>query len=460
MTASGKRFPNIVFILIDDMGWMDSGCQGSEYYETPNIDRLASEGARFTDAYAACTVCSPTRASILTGKHPARLHLTDFISGHIHPWARLRAPDWTQYLSHEETTFATVLNSAGYNTFFVGKWHLGEAAYYPEKHGFDVNIGGCHRGMPPTYFSPYGIETLGDGPEGEYLTDRLTDEALMLMERSRHRPFLLYLSHYAVHIPLEARSRLIEKYAAREKHGQISETYAAMVESTDESVGRVLDKLDELGIAEETVVISFSDNGGYTKATSNAPLRHGKGSAYEGGHRVPLIVRWPGGMDSGTVCSVPVMSTDFYPTLLEACGLSPMPGQHRDGLSLMPLLNGSGSIRREALFWHYPHYHFSTPYAAVRKGDYKLIEYFESGRTELYDLSNDLGERFDLSVKETDKVEELRTDLHSWQNDAGAQMPAPNPDFDPARRYLTEWDRELAECGREDRRDQNTSAAC
>ncbi|MBS3764098.1 MAG: sulfatase, partial [Planctomycetes bacterium] len=405
MPAERRGRPNIVFILIDDMGWTDLGCQGSQYYETPHIDTLADQGMRFTNAYAACTVCSPTRASIMTGKYPARLNLTDFIAGHDHPWAKFSVPDWTKYLSHDETTFASVLNDAGYNTFFTGKWHLGGPDYYPETHGFDVNIGGCHRGLPPTYFSPYGIETIEDGPKDEYLTDRLTDEAIDLIEGSADEPFLMYLAHYAVHTPLEAKGDVVEKYANKDKHGQISEVYAAMVEHTDDSIGRIMHKLEELEIADNTIFVFFSDNGGLTRATNNAPLRHGKGSAYEGGHRVPLIVRWPGSINPGSTCDTPVISTDFYPTLLEACGLPAMPEQHCDGKSLMPLLTESGQLQRQSLFWHYPHYHFSTPYAAVRKDDLKLIEYFESGRTELYDLDEDLSEQNNLAESEPEKAQ-------------------------------------------------------
>ncbi|MFW5915820.1 MAG: sulfatase, partial [Planctomycetota bacterium] len=395
-----NNMPNIVFILIDDLGWMDVGCQGSRSYLTPNIDHLADEGMRFTDAYAACTVCSPTRASIMTGKYPARLNLTDWISGHEHPWAKLRVPDWTQYLPHDETALARAFSNAGYNTFFTGKWHLGGRQYYPDKHGFDVNIGGCHRGLPPSYFSPYGIETLEDGPEGEYLTDRLTDEAIRMMEKSGDEPFFLYLSHYAVHTPLEAKEEIVQKYLEKDANKHLNEVYAAMIESTDRSVGRVLHKLEDMELAEDTIVVFFSDNGGLTRVTSNAPLRHGKGSPYEGGHRVPLIIRWPGHADAGSTCQEPVISNDFYPTLLEACGLPPMPRQHCDGRSLVPLLKGEERLHREALYWHYPHYHFSTPYAAVRSGDYKLIEYFEGRRVELYNLADDIGESNDLAEAE------------------------------------------------------------
>lgn len=450
MAKNGQNKPNVVFILVDDLGWSDLGCQGSKYYETPHIDQLAAEGMRFTNAYAACTVCSPTRASIMTGKYPARLNLTDWISGHDHPWAKFQVPDWTQYLSHDETSLASAFREAGYNTYFTGKWHLGGPEYYPEKHGFDVNIGGCERGLPPTYFSPYGIETLEEGPEGEYLTDRLTEEALRLMEQSQDEPFFMYLSHYAVHTPIEAKEEDIEKYEGKEKHGQLNEVYAAMVDSTDQSVGRIMDKLEELGIADDTIVVFFSDNGGYTPVTNNTPLRHGKGSAYEGGHRVPMIVRWPDQIHAGSVDETPVISMDFYPTLLDACGISLRPDQHCDGENLVPLLRGDEAPSREALYWHYPHYHFSTPYAAVRAGDYKLIEYFEGRRAELYNLDDDLSEENDLAEGQPEKVRELRAKLHSWQESVDAQMPIENPRFEPDKRYKRPGAPELVECGRED----------
>lgn len=450
MSPKKHEKTNVVFIFIDDMGWMDLSCQGSQFYETPNIDRLAQQGVRFTNAYAACTVCSPTRASLFTGKYPARLNITDFIGGHHHPWAKLAVPDWTKYLPHEETTFAYAFKDAGYKTYFVGKWHLGGEEYYPETHGFDVNRAGCHRGQPPSYFSPYNIETIEDGPENEYLTDRLTDETLRLIEESKDEPFCMFLSHYAVHTPLQAKQKVIDKYAKKDKHGQVNEIYAAMVESTDDCVGRIMAKLDELDLAEDTLLIFYSDNGGLTRATNNAPLRHGKGSGYEGGHRVPLIVRWPGRFPPNTVCDTPVTSTDFYPTLLEACGLPLRPEQHRDGKSLMPLLTQTGTLDRNTLYWHYPHYHFSAPYAAIRKDNYKLIEYMENGRAELYDLDADLGEEHDLAESNPEKREELRADLHAWQKEVNAQQMSPNPDYDPAHRYARKSFRAFVECGRED----------
>jgi len=424
---------NFVFFLIDDMGWVDLSCYGSKYYETPNIDRLASQGMRFTQAYAACPVCSPTRASIMTGKYPARLHLTDFIPGHVHPYAKLAVPDWTKYLPLEEVTIAEAFKDAGYTTCFIGKWHLGSGKYYPEKQGFDINIAGCSRGAPSTYFSPYNIENLTNGPEGEYLTDRLTDEAVRFLDENGDKPFLLYFSHYAVHTPLQAKKEVIEKYERKPKHGQKSAVYAAMVESVDDSVGRIMEKLEELGIADDTAIIFMSDNGGHVGATNNAPLREAKGTGYEGGIRVPMIVKCTGIVEPNSVCDVPVISNDFYPTMLEMAGLPLRPEQHCDGVSLMPLLTKKGEIEREALFWHYPHYHRSEPFGAVRKGDWKLIEYYEDMAVELYNLKDDIGEQNDLAEKNPAKVEELRELLNKWRESVGAQMPTPNPNFDPER---------------------------
>ena len=387
-----KRKPNIVFILIDDLGWRDVSCYGSTFYETPNIDGLASQGMKFTDAYAACPVCSPTRASIMTGKYPARLHLTDWITGHVAPNAKLSVPDWTMYLPHSEVTLAEALKTAGYVSASIGKWHLGGEEYYPEKQGFDVNVAGYDKGQPPTYFYPYTVDreqnnsipTMSGGEDGEYLTDRLTDEALKFIEDSRDRPFFLYLPHYAVHTPIEAKDSITEKYRAKIKPGQDPDNpaYAAMIESVDESVGRVLAKLDELGIADDTIVIFMSDNGGlsgigdWLHITSNAPLREGKGTPYEGGFREPMIVRWPGVVKPGSVSEVPVTSVDFYPTLLEIAGVEPHPRHIVDGLSIEPLLKSAGGVDRDAIFWHYPHYHLTTPFGSVRAGDYKLIEFY------------------------------------------------------------------------------------
>ena len=439
-TGAGRR-PNIVFILIDDLGWADVGCFGSKYYETPNIDRLASQGMRFTDAYAACAVCSPTRASIMTGKYPARLHLTDWIPGEGNaPSHRLHIPEWRQFLPLEEITIARTLKSAGYVSAAIGKWHLGGPAYYPERHGFDLNVGGGSLGSPPSYFWPYGAPNhavpglKAGGQAGEYLTDRLTAEAEKFIEQNKDQPFFLYFAHYAVHIPLQAKSAVLEKYKAKPPvGGQKNPVYAAMVESMDQSVGRIDRKLQTLGIAGRTVIVFMSDNGGYwPHATSNAPLRAGKGYPYEGGTREPLIIKWPGSAQPGATCSLPVCSIDFFPTLLEIAGVRPPVAV--DGLSLVPLLQQTGSLGREALYWHYPHYWSGgmiRPFGAVRAGPWKLIEFYEDQRVELYHLTEDLGETRNLAQNQRAKAAELRGLLHRWRNSVGAQMPTPNPNYHP-----------------------------
>jgi arylsulfatase A len=420
--------PNIVFILIDDMGWTDVHCFGSSVYETPHIDALAAQSMKFTNAYAACNVCSPTRASILTGRSPARLHITDWIPGHVSAKDKMRVPDWTMYLPHDEITIAQALKPAGYTSASIGKWHLGGPEYYPNKHGFDINIAGTHKGQPPSYFSPYKIDTLVDGKPGEYITDRLTDEAIGFIEKNKERPFFLYLAHFAVHTPLQAKKEVVAKYEAKIKPDdlQTNAIYAAMVEGVDESVGRLVAKLDELKLSEKTIVVFFSDNGGLVlnKTTNNAPLRSGKGSGYEGGTRVPMLVRWPGKIAPGTVSDLPVISTDFFPTFCAAAGIKP-DAKPLDGVNLLPILTGTGSIQRDALYWHYPHYHpgGATPHSAVRAGDFKLIEYFEDGRLELYNLKDDLSEKSNLAEKMPEKAKELHQKLIDYRKDVGAQMP-------------------------------------
>jgi arylsulfatase A-like enzyme len=464
---SGRK-PNFVFFLIDDMGFKDIGCNGSSFYETPNIDRLAAGGMRFTDAYAACPVCSPTRASIMTGKYPARLNLTDYLIGRRR--GKLIPPEYIHQMPLEEVTIAEALKEAGYTTCFIGKWHLGGKPYWPEQQGFDVNIGGTGSGMPRSYFWPQwrGNPPI-EGRDGEYLTDRLTDEALKFLEAEKDKPFLLYLSHYAVHIPLQAKKEMTEKYKAkaarhpakeprflpegRSKARQVQDhpVYAGMVESVDESVGRVMKKLEELVVADNTVVIFMSDNGGLSTAegwpTSNVPLRAGKGWLYEGGIREPMIIKVGnagfrssrpsagGVVKPGSVCSEPVTSTDFYPTMLEMAGLPLKPKQHIDGVSLVPLLKGKKTLNREAIFWHYPHYgnQGGSPAGAVRAGDYKLIEFYEDNRAELYNLKKDISEKNNLAGKMPDKAAELRKMLQTWRKDVNAQMPTPNPDYAPEK---------------------------
>ena len=444
-TAQAKPL-NVVFFLIDDLGWTDVGCYGSTYYETPNVDRLAGMGMRFTDGYASCTVCSPTRASVMTGKYPARLHLTDWISGHVRRWAKLKVPEWNKQLEHREVTLAEALKAKGYATGFIGKWHLGPEGYWPDSQGFDKNIGGYSRGQPPSYFAPYRIPTMAEGPKGEYLTDRHAADAENFLETNRDTPFLLYVSMYAVHTPLQAKKELTDHYKAKAEadpeSAQGSPVYGGMVHSMDDCVGRVLKKLERLGLQENTAVFFTGDNGGLIgnpkrPVTSNRPLRAGKGSAYEGGVREPFIICWPGVTRPGSTCSVPVISTDFYPTILEMTGATGEAAHNQavDGASLVPLLHGGDALTRDAVYWHYPHYHpgGATPYGAIRKGDHKLIEFFEDDRVELYNLREDIGETRALSTTLPALADTLRAQLHSWRASVGAQMPTPNPDHDPDR---------------------------
>lgn len=433
------RKPNVVFILADDLGWADLGCYGNRFHETPRIDALAAQGMRFTDAYAAAPVCSPTRASIMTGQYPAHVGITDFIPGHQRPWARLCVPrNRTQYLPLEYTTLAEVMKSGGYTTGLFGKWHLGRLEYFPDKQGFDEAMvsDGRH----------FDFETWPkvEHPKDDYLAEFLTDKAADFMERHKDEPFFLFVSHFAVHIPLEARQELIEKYERKPKPGEgiHNSVYAAMVEHVDTSVGRVMDKLEKLGLAEDTVVVFFSDNGGLRRrydgegplVTSNAPLRDEKGSIYEGGIREPLVVRWPGVTQAGTVCSEPVSSVDLLPTFAEVAG-QPAP-EGVDGVSLTPALE-SRKMPRRPLFWHYPHYHHSTPAGAIRQGRWKLIEFFEDGKLELYDLESDIGETRNLAAEMPARAERLHRKLAEWRQEIHAAMPTPNPDHDPAREK--EW---------------------
>jgi arylsulfatase A len=438
--AAAPPPPNVILILADDLGWTDLSCYGSDLYETPHLDRLARDGMKFTQAYSACTVCSPSRAAILTGKYPARLQVTDWIPGLPPENPKLLVPPWTKYLPLEEITLARVLHSAGYVTGCIGKWHLGGEEYYPEKHGFDVNVAGSSAPSPPSYFAPYRIATLPDGPDGEYLTDRLGEEAARFIERQKDKPFFLYWAHFAVHTPIQGKPALVQKYRAKKRPGlkQNNAVYAAMLESLDDSVGRIRRLLDELKLADRTVVIFASDNGGRVPTTSNLPLRVGKGSCYEGGTRVPLIVHWPGVTQPGSVCETPVISMDLFPTILEIAGRKEAARQSVDGVNLVPLLRREGDWKRDTLFWHYPHYqHYqlggTTPYGAIRAGDFKLIEFFDDLRVELYNLREDIGEQRNLAAQMPAKADELRARLHAWRKDVGAQMPSGNPDYDPSK---------------------------
>ncbi len=445
--------PNVILILIDDLGATDLGYAGSRFYETPHIDRLATQGMRFTAAYSACTVCSPTRAALMTGKYPARLHITDWIKGHRRPKAKLRIPDWTMYLPLEETTIAERLQAAGYATIHIGKWHLGDPSYYPQHHGFDVNLGGTFMGQPGSYFFPYGAGErrvpLDGGEEGEYLTDRLAEEAVRWIEANRDRPFFMHFAHYAVHTPLQAKPEWIARYQRKldeatargdDLDGQQCPIYAAMIHSMDEAVGRVAEALERLGLANRTIIVFTSDNGGLvlpackgTPVTCNIGLRAGKGSAYEGGVRVPLIVKWPGGTLPGGVTDAPVITNDLYPTILEMTGVPDAPDHICDGESIVPILKDPAATRRSPLFWHYPHYHpgGATPYSAVRDGDWRLVHFFEDDRVELYNLRQDPKESRDLAAGMPEKAAALKSKLEAWRVAVGAQLPTANPDYDP-----------------------------
>lgn len=433
---------NIVFILIDDMGAYDGHCFGSRFYETPNLDRLAAESVRFTRAYASCAVCSPSRAAILTGKAPARLHITDWIAGENPPAKRrLNLPDWQKHLPLEEVTLAEALKPLGYTTGSIGKWHLGGDGFSPRDQGFDSSVAGGHIGHPASYFWPYGKEGASHrvpdlaergGGDGEYLTDRLTEEALGFIETNRNRPFFLYLSHYAVHSPLMAKETLVADAARHPPaDGQGNAVYAAMLDSVDQGVGRILDKLRQLHLDERTIVIFTSDNGGAVHfgnppATANGPLRLGKGFPYEGGLRVPLLMKVPGMTRGGTDCDIPVISHDFFPTLVELAGGKP--SGTLDGVSFVPLLKGKTHPLHDGLFWHYPHYWFKgrvSPYSVAHVGDWKLIRFYEDSHEELYNLHDDSGEKRDCASTHPEERRSLGTRLDRWLQDVGAQMNSP-----------------------------------
>ncbi|VGO20384.1 sulfatase [Pontiella sulfatireligans] len=441
--------PNFVFLLVDDLGWGDFGCYGAEFYETPNIDKLASEGMLFRNGYAACTVCSPSRAAILSGCYPARLHLTDWIAGHKKPYAKLAVPDWTMKIDHGRVLLPEALKEAGYATAFLGKWHLmpnGQPdmeQHYPTSHGFDINVGGREWGQPKgpgKYFSPFGMPNLDDGKPGDFLTDKLTDAAIDYLDATdQQQPFLMYFAYYTLHGPIMAPAELVEKYKAKaqtfdnRKDEFLNPARAGMVEKLDDSVGRIMAKLDELGIADNTVVVLTGDNGGDNDKTTGG-FRDFKGFSHEGGVREPFVVKWPGKTKAGSTCDVPVIGTDFYPTLLEMAGLPQRPDQHQDGISIVPLLTGKEArLERDQLFWHYPHYHRTKPYGATRHGDWKLIEFFEDGKLELYNLANDPAEATDLAAAHPEKAQELLRELKAWRSSVDAQMMTDNPDYNPKK---------------------------
>jgi arylsulfatase A-like enzyme len=459
-----QKPPNILFILVDDLGHHDLGYTGSRFYETPHMDKLAAEGMVFTNAYASSPICSPARAAIMTGKHPARLNITDYIPGNRHygphPDQKLASHPFNLFLDSAETTLAEAFKSSGYATFFAGKWHLGEKEiHYPENHGFEVNRGGNHTGHPAGgYFSPYNNPQLPDGPEGEYLTDRLTDETIAFISQQSDRPFFAFLSYYTVHLPLEGKPEKVKKYEEKRSHLQYegegfdkegktylknhqdNAQYASMVESLDENIGRIMEFLSQTALDRNTLIIFTSDNGGMATSnimeqipTSNAPLRAGKGYLHEGGLRVPLIFRWPGIVGASSRSEVPATGTDLFPTLLEMAGLPTLPEQHRDGVSLKPLLKGK-KLADRPLFWYFPHYSGGLggrPAASIREGDFKLIYDFEENRSELYYLKEDEGEISVRNEKYPGKSKRLNKKLQNWIKEMPVLVPFPNPYYQP-----------------------------
>ena len=452
-----SRPPNIVYILADDLGWADLGCYASDLLETPCIDKLSADGIRFTDAYA-MSVCSPTRAALMTGRHAARVHVTIWAEGSLDgPKNRkLLQANSLHNLPHTETTLAKYLQDAGYLTALVGKWHLGDAGHFPETHGFDVNIGGTHWGAPQSFWWPYrGTGRFGSefryvphlefGKTGEYLTDRLTDEALKVIDNAGDKPFFLYLAHHAPHTPIEAKSEDVKYFESRLKTEMYHQNpvYAAMIKSLDENVGRVIDRLKERGLYENTIVVFTSDNGGYIgidkqagqtiPVTNNSPLRSGKGSCYEGGIRVPLLIRWPGITTANSVCHEPTIVMDLFTTLLSAAGVEIPAASILDGLDLRPLLeNPTAKLERDAIYFHYPHYYATTtPVSAVRSGDWKLLEYYEDNHIELYNLKEDISEATELSTAQPEMAAQLRKKLRRWRDDVDANEPMINPNFTP-----------------------------
>ncbi len=457
--APEKVKPNVLFILADDYGYHDLSITGSKFYETPNIDRIAQEGMIFTDGYAACQVCSPSRASIMTGKFPARHGITDWIGAPTgENWRKagrsnqLLPPEYVHALPQEYTTLPEAMKEAGYLTFFAGKWHLGDKGSWPEDHGFDINKGGWDKGSPiGGYFAPWTNPNLENGPDGENLTMRLAKETADFIKSNRDTSFFAFLSFYAVHGPIQTTQEKWAKYRQKAEDMGIAESgfemghflpirqvqdnpvYAGLVESMDDAVGYVLNSLEELGLAENTIVIFTSDNGGVAAgdafATSNLPLRAGKGYQFEGGIREPYFIKVPG-MGNGQTCNTPVSGTDFYPTLLELAGVDLKPEEHVDGVSLLPLLKGE-SIAERSLIWHYPHYgnQGGEPSSVIRKGDWKLIHYYEDGREELYNLKDDKEETSDVSTDHPDLVKQLSEDLFARLEEMGARYPSRDPEW-------------------------------
>ena len=448
--------PNIIFILADDLGCMDIGAFNPKtFYETPNIDGLAKRGMRFTQGYAACCVCSPTRGSIMTGKYPPRFGITNFIPGGRA--GKLKPAPNADHLALEEVTIAESLRDAGYATFFAGKWHLGGGEFYPGAQGFPKELdNGAGKKGNAQFWYPQSDLAVPDHKDDPKTTERIVNEAVKFIGEHKDQPFYAYLPFLAVHVPIGARAELVAKYQKKAERApadawgeerankvrlvQNNPVYAAMLEQLDTGIGRVLAALDKNGLTEKTIVVFMSDNGGLATAegwpTSNLPLRAGKGWPYEGGVREPMIVVAPGVTKPGSTCDSPVISTDYYPTLLQLAGLPLQPEQHLDGVSFVPLLKGEAMQRGKPLFWHYPHYanQGGAPNGAIREGDWKLIEWYEDGALELYNLPQDIGERNNLAAQHPDKVKALHEKLIAWRKEVNAVMPTPNPESNPADR--------------------------
>ena len=454
--AFAVQSPNLILINVDDLGWKDLGCYGSDVYETPNIDKLARNGLKFTNAYSACAVCSPTRAAIMTGRYPARLGVTDWIRARFQGgkipkdkknpsgWVgsknkKVLCPQNALWMELEEVTIAEKLKEDGYATCHIGKWHLGADDWYPEKQGFDENYGGCDYGQPPSYFDPFknkrldGIYGLPGKKQGQYLTDRECDEAVMFIKKNRQKKFFLNFANYAVHTPIQAKPSLLDKYKTKIQSldtKQKNAAYATMVESVDQAVGRIITILKEEGIFDRTLIIFTSDNGGLLGVTNNTPLRSGKGFPYEGGIRVPLIIFWPDFINGGKVIDTPVSSIDFFPTLCSAAGIKNSTDEVVDGLNLLPLIKGENNVKRQSLFWHFPHYRGKiNPYSIIRNGDWKLIKRYDGKPFELFNLKNDLSEKNDLSQDMPEKVKELNEEIMIWLLKTNAKVPRANPDY-------------------------------
>lgn len=441
--AAGDKL-NVVFIMADDLGWRDVGFMGSKFYETPNIDRLASQGMIFENAYTCGPNCAPTRASLISGQYTPRHNILSVGRADKAPVGlmKLLVDPIDRTLKSSVVSIAEALKPAGYTSISIGKWHLGKDPLLgPQGQGFDYNVGGNETGQPKGgYFSPYKNPQVANGPDGEYLTDRLTDEAIKFIDANKREPFFLYLPHYAVHTPLQAKQALIKKYKNKTPvDEQKNVTYAAMIESVDRGVGKIMDKLDQLNLTDKTVVFFYSDNGGYKGATSNKPLRGYKGQLYEGGVRVPLAVRWPGVVKPGSRCSVPVISVDFYPTLVQIAGCDLPKGQSFDGESILPLLKGESKLNRDELYWHFPCYLAESgnkairqaPAGSIRKGNWKLIEFFEDNHLELYDLQKDPYEQNNVAASVPSKADELHQQLVAWRKSVRAKVPTKlNPKYD------------------------------